>query len=106
MLFFSKRRKNFVSCYNIIACFCFFLFSDIVVKHTTVLYSVLRCQQINWKLKIFIAAMSIHKQSIVARQTTDSKVQEHFTELQPLFHIMAKKNNNYLLKDVVPGSVA
>lgn len=50
--------------------------------------------------------MSIHKQSIVARQTTDSKVQEYFTELQPLFHIMAKKNNNYLLKDVVPGSVA
>ena len=77
-----------------------------VVKHTTVLYSVLRCHQINWKLKIFIAAMSIHKQSIVARHTTDNKVQEHFTELQPLFHIMAKKNNNYLLKDVVPGSVA
>ena len=50
--------------------------------------------------------MSIHKQSIVTRQTADSKVHEHFTELQPLFHIMEKKNNNYLLKDVVPGSVA
>ena len=72
--------------------------------------------------------MLIHKQSTIARQTTNSKVEEIwkwffvvllaaqigqknavqnlFTEFQQLFHIMTKKHKNYPLKDVVPGSAA
>ena len=72
--------------------------------------------------------MLIPKQSTVALQTTNSKVQELwkcffvvllaaqigqknavqnlFTEFQPLFYIMVKNQKNYLLKDVVPGSAA
>ena len=72
--------------------------------------------------------MLIHKQSTVAGQTTDSKVQELwkwfsvvllaaqigqknavqnlFTEFQQLFHIMTKEHKNYPIRDVVPCSAA